>query len=96
MDETNNASAEKSRTRFTILLRASDRSVVRSTHSIKRQRIVYLARNEEWATAYLKVRYGDGDLVNEGEYTTYDDLMAALNAFGDPELLRYVAEGIDL
>jgi hypothetical protein len=84
-------SAEKSVLRYRLILSALDGAVIKDLHTKKRGRVVYAAQNHDWHSAYLKVAYGDGGLVNEGFYESGDGLGAALRAFTEPELLNEVA-----
>jgi len=75
--------------RFRLKLRRSD-GTYKKTSIARRRRIVSLARGPSWTEAILEVLYYcDGTCLgnNQGTYTTVDDLLMALAAFTEPELV---------
>lgn len=73
--------------RFHIILKLQGKTI-KSLHTKKRGKISYQVRTREFDYAYLKVTYGETGFDNEGEYSSADDLMLALNAFCEGELLE--------
>lgn len=71
-----------------ILFLGSER--VKGLNTSKQGRLHHVYKSYEWDRAYLKVRYGDTDIVNEGEYTNVADLRAAITAFTEPEIKEYL------
>jgi hypothetical protein len=60
------------------------------TYSIKKRRILNFARGTVWQKADLSVvYYVDGQCINDnrGTYQSLDDLVKALFAFTEPDLL---------
>lgn len=64
--------------------------VVKSIHTKKWGRVLWLINNKTFDKAHVIVKYFDTGMINEGVYYNIDNLKIALSAFREPELLEYV------
>jgi hypothetical protein len=83
------------RARYAIVLRKDDGTVVK-TDSASKRRIANLAWGERWQNATMTVTYyADGRALgcNRGRYAALPDLLAALAAFSESDVLLSVLSG---
>lgn len=82
----NNVSTDLSVLRFHLVLTLRGEAV-KTLHTRKRKRIAHVSNVHEFDAAHLRVTYGNSGAENEGIYGNRADLLAALSAFTESELI---------
>lgn len=78
-----------------VLYDAQENIIYQNNVTSKRGRIDWALHNHEWHSAHIKVIYEKYDTYNEGWYYSIEDIQAALKAFTESWLMKYLAGEIE-
>lgn len=79
--------------RYTIIC-YNEGKIIFKRNTRKRGSVQYHAKDKDWDSVYLKVRYlrDNDDVYNEGKYQYFAEFEKAFQAFTEPELIDYLLE----